>query len=68
MVRGAFKSFRHTHEFRREGMATVMVDTFRYTSPLGPLGVLADKLVLERYMRRFLTERALALKDAAERT
>jgi hypothetical protein len=43
-----------------------MVDTFRYASPLGPLGVLADKLFLERYMRRLLTDRAAYLKRAAE--
>ena len=46
--------------------APLMVDTFRYTSPLGPLGVLADRLFLERYMRRLLAERAAFLKRAAE--
>ena len=66
MVRGAFASFTHTHEFRQEGDVTLMVDTFRYVSPLGILGVLADKLFLERYMTRFLKERAEFLKDAAE--
>jgi hypothetical protein len=37
-----------------------------YRSPLGLLGRLADKLFLERYLRRFLTERAIFLKTAAE--
>jgi len=66
MVRGAFRSFTHTHEFRPVEGGTLMVDTFRYASPLGPLGVLADKLFIERHMRRFLTERAASLKRLAE--
>jgi len=67
MVRGAFRSFTHRHEFRPAGGGgTLMVDTFRYRSPLGMLGVLADRLFLERYMRRFLAERAAFLKRAAE--
>jgi ligand-binding SRPBCC domain-containing protein len=65
-VRGAFASFTHCHEFHPDGDATLMVDLFRYTSPLGILGVLADKLFLERYMTRFLRERAAFLKQAAE--
>ena len=45
-----------------------MVDVFRYTSPFGILGVLADKLFLERYMSGFLNERAAFLKQTAEST
>lgn len=67
MVRGAFRSFVHTHCFREEGGETVMGDHFDYRAPLGPLGWLADRLFLERYMRRFLTERAASLKAQAER-
>jgi ligand-binding SRPBCC domain-containing protein len=67
MVRGAFKSFVHRHTFRQEAGGTVMVDDFTYRSPLGLLGVLADKLFLERYMRAFLNERARALKQMGER-
>ena len=44
-----------------------MVDTFDYSSPLGLLGRLADLLFLKRYLLRFLSERARALKDEAER-
>ena len=46
--------------------ATLMVDDFAYRSPLGPLGWLADKLFLGRYMRQFLVQRAQALKQIAE--
>ena len=43
-----------------------MVDDFDYTSPLGPLGVLADKLFLQRYMCTLLQKRDAALKSMAE--
>jgi ligand-binding SRPBCC domain-containing protein len=66
MLRGAFKALTHRHAFREAAGGTAMVDDFTYTSPLGPLGVLADKLFLERYMTRFLKERAHALKQIAE--
>ena len=66
MVRGAFKSFSHKHEFRPIGEQTLMLDIFDYKSPLGPLGVLADKLFLERYMRQLLAERAAYIKQVAE--
>jgi ligand-binding SRPBCC domain-containing protein len=66
MVRGAFRSFTHVHAFRSAGERTLMTDRFDYTSPLGWLGRLADRLFLERYMRRFLEERAAQLKAMAE--
>ena len=66
MVRGAFHSFAHLHEFRPVENGTLMLDRFEYRSPLGPLGHLADWLFLKRYMRRFLTVRAHYLKQAAE--
>src|SRR5260221_2401614 len=65
-VRGAFATFTHRHEFRPTAEGTLMVDDFRYRSPLGPLGWLADRLFLERYMRGFLRERARGLKELAE--
>jgi ligand-binding SRPBCC domain-containing protein len=66
-VRGAFAGFTHRHEFRSVGGGTQMVDDFRYRSPLGPLGHIADRLFLERYLREFLSERARGLKGLAER-
>lgn len=66
MVKGAFKSFTHTHEFIEEKTGTLMIDTFEYISPLGPLGALADKLFLEKYMRGFIQSRAKELKRIAE--
>ncbi len=43
-----------------------MEDVFEFASPLGPLGLLFDRLVLRRYLRRLLMARAEAIKRAAE--
>jgi len=66
MVRGPFASMRHVHEFVPRDGGTTMVDTFTFTSPLGPLGAIVDRLFLAGYMRRFLISRAAALKAMAE--
>jgi ligand-binding SRPBCC domain-containing protein len=67
MVKGAFQSFIHTHDFLEVPEGTLMVDTFEYKSPLGILGVLADKLFLERYMEKFIISRSMELKKIAEK-
>ena len=66
MVQGAFRSFRHEHRFKEQEGRTIMIDHFSYRSPLGLLGVLADKLFLEQYMRNFLEERNMVIKQYAE--
>jgi len=66
MVRGAFRRFRHEHQFRAVEGGTEMVDIFDYTSPLGSLGLLADRLFLRRYMSRLLRDRNAYLKRVAE--
>lgn len=66
MVKGAFRSFTHTHQFKEEKGGTIMIDTFEYTSPFGPIGVIADKLFLEKYMTNFISSRAKELKKIAE--
>ncbi len=68
MVSGAFHGFTHEHTFETISDGTLMVDVFAYTSPLGPLGRIADRLFLCRYMRTFLAERNRYLKQMAERT
>jgi len=66
MVRGAFQRFRHEHRFESRGAGTLMTDIFDYTSPLGPLGKLADALFLQVYMKRLLVRRNMYIKQAAE--
>lgn len=66
MIRGAFRGFHHEHVFVPTAEGTAMRDIFDYTSPLGVLGRLADRLFLERYMRGFLIARNRTLKAVAE--
>lgn len=67
MVAGAFARFDHDHWFLPCEEGCLARDVFDYTSPLGPLGRIADALFLERYMRRFLETRMRILKEMAER-
>jgi len=66
MVKGAFHSFTHIHEFREVKGGTLMIDHFEYKSPLGYIGVLADLLFLQKYMESFIANRANELKNIAE--
>ncbi|MCC7397574.1 MAG: SRPBCC family protein [Planctomycetes bacterium] len=66
MVSGVFSRFDHDHEFVPQGGATLVRDIFDFTSPWGPLGRLADALMVTRHMRRFLARRMRDLKEIAE--
>jgi len=56
-VRGPFKSFRHVHEFQCTGTGSIMTDRVEFTAPFGFLGLLVERLVLRRYLRRLIAER-----------
>jgi ligand-binding SRPBCC domain-containing protein len=64
MVKGAFHSFVHDHHFEAIAEGTKMTDVLTFSSPLGFLGVIADRLVLSAYLRRMLITRNDALKAA----
>lgn len=65
--RGAFAWFVHDHHFEpAPGGGTVLRDVFRFAAPLGPLGRLAERLVLRGYMTRLLQARNDAIRRAAE--
>jgi ligand-binding SRPBCC domain-containing protein len=71
MLRGAFAWMQHDHFFRAveggaDGGVTEMRDIFRFAAPLGPLGLVAERLVLRRYMRALLRERNEVVKQVAE--
>jgi len=66
LVKGAFHSFTHTHKFIENGNGTIMKDNFQYKSPLGIIGLVVDKLFLEKYMRNFIISRAIQIKKIAE--
>jgi ligand-binding SRPBCC domain-containing protein len=52
-VAGPFKRWHHAHHFEPDGAGgTVMRDIVDFAAPLGPLGFVAELLVLNRYMVR----------------
>lgn len=63
---GAFASLRHVHTFAEVPGGTLMRDALTWTSPLGVLGRVADRLFLTRYMLRFLAIRNQNLKAICE--
>jgi ligand-binding SRPBCC domain-containing protein len=66
-VRGPFAWFRHDHRLDAVDGGTMMIDVWRHASPLGPVGWLADRLIVGRYMRHLLETRNAALKAESER-
>lgn len=66
MVKGVFKSFQHDHSFIANPDGTCMKDVMKFAVPIPLFGFLAETLVLQRYMRRFLRERNLFIKEIAE--
>lgn len=66
MINGAFKWLKHTHEFEPVADGTLMRDTIEWKSPLGFLGRVADRLLVERHLRNFLLKRNRELKRIAE--
>jgi ligand-binding SRPBCC domain-containing protein len=69
MIKGAFKSFVHDHDFEvAEKGQTLMRDALRFAAPLGPLGWIAETLVLKSYLRGYLETRNQLIRRVAEST
>ncbi|MEX0885767.1 MAG: SRPBCC family protein [Phycisphaeraceae bacterium] len=67
VIRSAFRSMDHDHWFEQESpTATRMTDVVSFAAPLGPLGWLAERLLLGWYLRRFIQQRACVMKQVAE--
>jgi ligand-binding SRPBCC domain-containing protein len=66
MIKGAFKTIKHDHLFRRSGGNTVMKDKFYFETPGWILGTLFNSLVLTSYLRSLLTKRNQMIKRIAE--
>ena len=66
MMSGAFKSLKHEHHFVDLGIATWMQDVLYIEAPLGPLGWIAERLLLKPYMRNFVKSRNRELKRRIE--
>lgn len=67
MQKGAFKRLRHIHTFDYQNQKTIMTDRLEFESPFGLLGKVVERLILKRYMKRFLEHRNLKLKEIAEK-
>lgn len=67
MIQGAFQSMKHDHFFRSlPSGETEMKDVFCFAAPLPVLGLLAEVLILRRYMRALLHERNIVIEQIAE--
>lgn len=67
MICGIFRFMKHDHYFRSlPSGETEMKDVFCFAAPLPVLGLLAEALILRRYMRNLLQERNLVIKQVAE--
>ncbi|OCA77217.1 cell division protein [Chryseobacterium artocarpi] len=66
MQKGAFKSLRHQHIFKKVEGKTLMIDIFDFESPLGIIGKAFNRIFLKNYMKQFLIERNKLIKATAE--
>jgi ligand-binding SRPBCC domain-containing protein len=57
-IRGPYALWHHTHTFTPTAEGTVMRDTVRYAIGFGPLGELADRLLVQRDLRAIFDFRA----------
>jgi ligand-binding SRPBCC domain-containing protein len=66
MLKGDFKKMRHEHYFKPLNKGTLMIDQFYFEAPFGFFGTLINKIFLQNYMARLLTERNKEIKTVAE--
>ena len=66
MIKGAFASMHHIHQFEPQDNGTKMTDMFEFSAPLGLLGALAEKLFLKAHMKKLLLMRNEEIKKFAE--
>jgi len=63
-IRGPYSLWEHTHTFEEDGPgATIIEDRVRYAIPFGPLGELANRLLVQRDLRQIFDYR----RDAVAR-
>ena len=68
-VRGPYSLWEHTHTFEEDGPeATIIRDRVRYSIPLGPLGELADRLLVRRDLKQIFDYRRDAVARELERS
>jgi ligand-binding SRPBCC domain-containing protein len=62
-ISGPFTSYVHRHEFHERGASTLMIDDWRHVAPVG---LLADPVFLNAYVRRLLVRRNELMRREAE--
>lgn len=63
-VKGPYSLWEHTHEFDEDGPgATTIRDRVRYSIPFGPLGEIAERLLVRRDLKQIFDYR----RDAVDR-
>jgi ligand-binding SRPBCC domain-containing protein len=63
---GPFKRWHHRHEFFPSNGGTRMRDEVHYSLPLGPIGAVADRVFVGRYMTRLLRDQNGYIRELAE--
>jgi ligand-binding SRPBCC domain-containing protein len=68
-TKGPYSLWEHTHTFDEEGPgATIIRDRVRYAIPFGPLGEIADRLLVQRDLRQIFDYRRDAVAREMART
>ena len=66
MIKGAFALMKHQHHFSESNNKTIMTDEFEFTSPLGFIGQIFEKIILTSYITTLLVKRNSKLKELAQ--
>lgn len=64
--KGIFKFIVHDHYFEQKSGHILMRDIFFFESPFGLIGRLFNKIILTRYLTKFLLRRNQMIKEYAE--
>jgi ligand-binding SRPBCC domain-containing protein len=65
-LEGDFTSMKHEHFFKPADNGTLMIDLFHYELPYGILGRVLNKIYMNKYLSRLLSERNVTIKNIAE--
>ena len=65
-VRGPFAWYRHEHRYEAVEGGTRMIDHVGFGSPFGPLGRLAERIVIARHVEKLIDDRNDYLAATAE--
>ena len=63
-MKGPFKSFRHEHHFTATADGCIMRDIVEMQAPLGPLGWIAQRIIVNRHLEGLIDLRNAELQAA----